>query len=158
MGKDKTRLSEFVVTPSIARSVEVLRAAIPRRGDIPPGGEGITVIREPNGSFSAESFRVVDDFHGTMERDDFALTEELRQAAATLIAAITHQYQLIEQAYEYPDEEAIRAYASAAVKPGTEVPDGYLKACDDLAEDVRRKLNISFGIIDSHKDSVTVES
>jgi hypothetical protein len=156
--KRDPRLTQFIVTPRIQQAVEVLRAAIPRRGDIDPGGEGITVVRDGTGAMSAESFRVVDEFHGTMEREGFALTEEQRQAAALLLAAIVHQNQLIERTYEHPDEDAIRAYAAAAVKPGANVPDGYLKACDDLAEDARRKLSISFGDLDVDRDSVTIES
>ena len=34
MDTDKSWLSEFTVTPHITHAVEVLRAAIPRRGDL----------------------------------------------------------------------------------------------------------------------------
>lgn len=143
MDANKSWLSEFTVTPHITHAVEVLRAAIPRRGDLQPGDEGITVTRNEYGGLTAESSRVVDG-DGTMEYDDLTLTEEQANAARFLLDMISYYAKLIEQYYEEPDDEAIRAYATAAVRREQEPPDGLLAAENRLVEDVMRKLNAHF--------------
>lgn len=158
MDADKSWLSEFTVTPHITHAVEVLRAAIPRRGDLQPGDEGINVIRAYDGSLEAESSRVVDEFHGTQEFEDITLTEEQADAARFLLDTITYYYVLIEQNYEEPDEETIKAYSSGAVRREQEPPDGLLAAENRLVEDVMRKLNMHFELHSLDGDSFSIYS
>jgi hypothetical protein len=143
---------ELTVTPLITHAVEVLRAAIPRRGDIEPGGEGIKVKRE-FGIMSAESSRVVDEAGGIQEYDDLTLTDEQKHAAELLLATFEYHLFLIEQAYERPTSEEAKVYAHAAVY-GEASPAGRLTAQDNFASDVERKLKISFDY--SVEENVTV--
>ncbi|MEV5413519.1 hypothetical protein AB0K60_32390 [Thermopolyspora sp. NPDC052614] len=158
MDADKSWLSEFTVTPHVAHAVEVLRAAIPRRGDLQPGDEGITVTRNEYGGLTAESSRVVDALQGRQEFEDFTLTEEQADAAKFLLDTIAYYYALIEQNYEEPDDEAIKAYSTAAVRQGVEPPDGLLAAENRLVEDVMRKLNMHFEVHSLDGDSLSIYS
>lgn len=151
--RDMSWLSEFTITPHITHAVNVLRAAIPHRADIHEGGEGLTVIRKEDGTLEAESSRVVDDFHGTQEFEDFTLTEELETAAVFLLNTIAYYDQLIDQCYEEPSDEDIWVYAHAAVQPGVETPEGRLSAQNRLREDVTRKLNLGFELYTSEGSS-----
>lgn len=156
---DVTRwCGELTLTPLLRHAAEVLRAAIPRRGDIPADGAEALNITRTFGMFNAESSRVelpeIDPDEG-MTYQPFALTPELRRAAELLLVYLAYQVGLIEQAYPVPDAEEMRVFAEAAVQ-GSEVPAGRLAAMDELAEDVAKKLKLRFEITDESNGELTV--
>jgi hypothetical protein len=155
---DKAWLTKFVVTPHIQHAIDVLRAAIPLRGDIPNGGEGIVIERKLS-VLTAMSSRVElaeIDPDEEQSYEEMTLTEEQAAAAELLLATLAYHAFLIKQAYALPDDEEIRAYSYGAVSGGP-VPDGRLKAQDDLLNDLERTFKLSTDVL-SGEDSLRILS
>lgn len=127
---DNVWLTQFVVTPHLQHAIEVLRAAIPHRGDISAGNEGITIMHA-TGRVTATSVRIEIpevDPRETLFESPLALTPAQEAAAELLLVTLAYHNYVIEQSYPPPDEAEIDAYAD----PHVASPDGFLKAQDTL--------------------------
>lgn len=158
--EDKSWLVEFQVTSHTRHAVQALRAAIPRRGDIEPGGEGITVTLK-HGIMTAMSARVelpeIDPTE-TATYEDLDLTMGQRAAAEFLLSMLAYHAFLLEEAYGVPNSEEIRVFVDSAVL-GRGAPEGLLSARNRLVETLSAELNMSAGMLDhANENSVTIWS